>query len=156
MHSNPHKFEFLKHEASKSHLLSVLKITNRKMWTRWCIWLVFVWGNGSIPRLFDYIRTTLHSQWSDLSRSLIIIMLVGTWGIWFALIPQEWFPIYFAKETCAKCYNFNKSDKTEQATFLLRGLLNSTHIKISNNIPKRIFNTDISMLWIKTQQTFHP
>ena len=58
MHSNPHKFEFLKHEACKSHLLSVLKITNRKMWTRWCIWLVFVWGNGSILRLFDYIRTT--------------------------------------------------------------------------------------------------
>ena len=96
----------------------------------------------------------IHSDLTVQGRSKSLLGLIGTWGNLFALIPkaQEWFPIYFAKETCAKCYNFNKSDKTEQATFLLRGKLNSTRIKICNNIPKRTFNRCISLLWIKTNR----
>ena len=155
MHSNPHKFEFLKHEACKSHLLSVLKITNRKMWTRWCIWLVFVWGNGSILRLFDYIRTTAFTViWPSKVAHNHCWGLLGPEVICLLSSPKSGFPFILQKKLVLSA--ITSTNLIKQNTFLLRGLLNSTHIKISNNIPKRIFNTDISMLWIKTQQTFHP
>ena len=110
---HPHKFEFLKNmkpikNTTKSFGKLALEMrsiqihcsnANRKMWTRWCIWLVFVWGNGSILRLFDYIRTTAFTViWPSKVAHNHCWGLLGPEVICLLSSPKSGFPFILQKK----------------------------------------------------------